>query len=53
MEVKIHKIENGAKFSAGSDFSSITFYVEHHFNWFQKLMIKWCFGFTVEDYNEE
>lgn len=22
-------------------------------DWFQKRMIKWCFGFTVEDYSEE
>lgn len=24
-----------------------------HFNWFQKLMWKWCFGVKVEDYSEE
>ena len=23
------------------------------FNWFQKKMIKWCFGFTVTDYSED
>lgn len=26
---------------------------DQHFNWFQKLMWKWCFGVKVEDYNEE
>lgn len=27
--------------------------VDQHFNWFQKLMWKLCFGIKVEDYNEE
>lgn len=27
--------------------------VDQHFNWFQKLMWKLCFGVNVEDYNEE
>lgn len=27
--------------------------VDQHFNWFQKLMWKLCFGVKVEDYNEE
>ena len=27
--------------------------VDQHFNWFQKLMWKWCFGVRVEDYSEE
>ena len=27
--------------------------VDQHFNWFQKLMWKWCFGVKVEDYSEE
>ena len=26
--------------------------VDQHFNWFQKLMWKWCFGVKVEDYME-
>lgn len=34
-------------------FRSVTIIVDHHFNWFQKKMISWCFGFTVEDYSEE
>lgn len=27
--------------------------VDQHFNWFQKLMWKLCFGVRVEDYIEE
>lgn len=27
--------------------------VDQHFNWFQKLMWKLCFGVKVEDYSEE
>ena len=27
--------------------------VDQHFNWFQKLMWKWCFGVKIEDYSEE
>lgn len=53
MVIKMHKIKNGAKISIGSDFKSLIFTVEHHFNWFQKPMMKWCFGFKVEDYDEE
>lgn len=26
---------------------------DQHFNWFQKLMWKLCFGVKVEDYNEK
>ena len=27
--------------------------VDKKFNWFQKKMIKWCFGFEVEEYKDE
>lgn len=27
--------------------------IDQYFNWFQKLMWKWCFGVKVEDYSEE
>ena len=53
MDIKMHKIKNGAKISIGSDFKSLNFTVEQHFTWFQKLMIHWCFGFKVEAYDEE
>lgn len=48
----IPKIKNGAKIQFGK-LRSVTILVDHHFNWFQKRMIKWCFGFTVEDYDED
>lgn len=47
------KIKNGAKIVLGRDARALQIIVDHHFNWFQKKMIKWCFGFTVEDYSEE
>lgn len=48
----IPKIKNGSKVSAGKLYC-MNFCIDHHFNWFQKKMIKWCFGLTVEDYTEE
>lgn len=48
----IPKIKNGSKVSVGKLYT-VTFNIDHHFNWFQKKMIKWCFGLTVEDYTEE
>ena len=27
--------------------------VDRKFNWFQKKMLKWCFGFEVEEYKDE
>lgn len=50
--VGIPKIKNGAKLAIGKE-QTITIIVDHHFNWFQKRMIKWCFGFTVTDYSED
>lgn len=52
MNVGIPKIKNGSKVSVGKLYT-VTFNIDHHFNWFQKKMIKWCFGLTVEDYTEE
>lgn len=52
IRLEIPKIKNGAKIQFGK-LRSVTISVDHHFNWFQKRMIKWCFGFTVEDYGEE
>lgn len=48
----IPKIKNGSKVSVGKLYT-VTFNIDHHFNWLQKKMIKWCFGLTVEDYTEE
>lgn len=50
--VGIPKIKNGAKIEFGIN-QKFTVLVDHHFNWFQKKMIKWCFGFNVSDYSEE
>lgn len=37
----------------GKEPFKITIQIEQHFNWFQKLMWKWCFGIKVEDYKKE
>lgn len=50
--IGIPKIKNGARIIIGNH-HSFTVVVDHHFNWFQKKMIRWCFGFEVEDYDEE
>jgi hypothetical protein len=47
------KIKNGSKFIIGGELSQLLLTLHQHFNWFQKLMWKWCFGVKVEDYNEE
>ena len=52
MDALIPKLKNGSKVSVGKLYT-VTFNIDHHFNWFQKKMIKWCFGLTVEDYTEE
>lgn len=52
MAIPKTKIKNGAKIQFGKR-KPVIILVDHHFNWFQKKMIKWCFGFTVEDYSEE
>ena len=48
----IPKIKNGSRIRIGG-VRTLNIDVDHNFNWFQKRMIKWCFGFTVEDYSEE
>ena len=45
------KITNGSKVVIGKK-QTLTIFLDQHFNWFQKKMIKWCFGFKVEDYSE-
>ena len=47
----IPKIKNGSKLAIGN-VQTLNIFTDHHFNWFQKKMIKWCFGFTVTDYSE-
>lgn len=50
--IGIPKIKNGSRIKIGK-LRAFSIIVDHHFNWFQKRMVKWCFGFTVEDYSEE
>ena len=37
----------------GSESNKITIAIDQHFNWFQKLVWKWCFGVKIEDYKGE
>ena len=46
-------IINGSVLSIGGKLSNAQLKIDQHFNWFQKLMWKWCFGVKVEDYSEE
>ena len=50
--VGIPKIENGSQIVIGDDYK-LEIKIDKHFNWFQKKMIKWCFGFDVFDYKED
>lgn len=45
-------IKKGSKISIGKN-NKATITVDQKFNWFQKKMLKLCFGFTVEDFNKE
>lgn len=49
----VPKIKNGSLFHIGDTIAKTMLKVDQHFNWFQKLMWKWCFGVKVEDYSEE
>lgn len=52
--IHVTKIKNGSEIVIGNGkTNSIHYFVDHHFNWFQKNMIKWCFGFSVKDYSED
>ena len=51
--IAYHKIENGSKFTFGGKLRTVEIKIDQHFNWFQKLMWKWCFGVKVEDYKEK
>lgn len=52
LSFSLAKIKNGSSFTIGE--KRKTFIpVDQHFNWFQKLMWKLCFGVKVEDYNEK
>ena len=47
------KITNGSMFFIGGELSKVQLTLDQHFNWFQKLMWKLCFGVRVENYYEE
>ena len=47
------KIINGSMFFIGGELSKVQLTLDQHFNWFQKLMWKLCFGVRVENYYEE
>lgn len=47
-----YKIQNGSEITIGGKERSLKIYLDQHFNWFQKKMIKWCFGIVVKDYKE-
>lgn len=47
------KIKNGSKLICGGELSRAEIVLHKHFNWFQKLMWKFCFGVDVQDYSEE
>ena len=38
--------------SIGGESYKTTLAIDQHFNWFQKLMWKWCFGVKIEDYKD-
>lgn len=46
------KIINGSTLSIGNNVKETQITVDQHFNWFQKLMWKLCFGVKVDNYEE-
>ena len=46
------KIANGSTLKIGKDENAFIMFVDQHFNWFQKKMIKKFFGIEVKDYKE-
>lgn len=50
--ISFPKIKNGSRIVTGDSYN-LEIKVDKHFNWFQKKMIKWCFGFDAFDYKED
>ena len=46
------KITNGSKFIVGGELSQVQMILHQHFNWFQKLMWKKCFGIKMALLND-
>ena len=44
--ITMPETKNGSILSIGKE-TQVLFYVDQHFNLFQKLMWKWCFGIKV------
>jgi hypothetical protein len=44
----------GSEISIGTEeYSALKIQIPgKHFNWFQKKMMKWCFGWDVKDYSD-
>lgn len=53
VSVDIPKITNGSMIEIGEPMGDVKLTVDQHLNWFQKKMMKWCFGFKESDYSEE
>lgn len=51
-KINAQKIKNGSIISTGKT-HKINIIVDKHFNYFQKKMIKICFGFDVKNYSEK
>ena len=50
--IHVPKLKNGSEIRMGKEKYSWTIRVDQHFNWFQKKMMKWCFGWDVWDYSD-
>lgn len=51
-DIPVQKPSNyagGSKIKLGEEEPTVSILVKSRFNFVQKKMIKWCFGFTVED----
>ena len=50
--IRAPKLANGSTLKIGKDENAFIMFVDQHFNWFQKKMIKKFFGIEVKDYKE-
>ena len=51
-DIRPLKLVNGSTLKIGKDENAFIMFVDQHFNWFQKKMIKKFFGIEVKDYKE-
>lgn len=45
--------KKGSKIWIGEETAQVVLHVDQYFNWFQKKMWKFFFGFKIEEINEE